>query len=101
MDFREAPPALDLLKQYSALFKVCFPTATNLDELYLTWLYAKNPAGAVVGMDAWDGDRLVAHYVCVPGMASLHGERIRVLLSLNTSNRSVRATSSKPTCSSA
>jgi GNAT superfamily N-acetyltransferase len=63
---------------------VCFPSATHLDARYLRWLYADNPAGAVVGMDAWDGERLAAHYVCVPAEARWLGRDCRVLLSLNT-----------------
>jgi len=84
MEFRETSTAPDRLEQYAALFRVCFPGATHLDERYLAWLYAGNPNGAVMGMDAWDGDRLAAHYVCVPGAASVQGESCRVLLSLNT-----------------
>lgn len=66
------------------LFHRCFPTATHFSAEYLQWLYAENPAGRVVGFDAYDGDRLAAHYVCVPADIDLHGKRARALLSLNT-----------------
>jgi GNAT superfamily N-acetyltransferase len=51
---------------------------------YLRWLYRDNPAGTVVGTDAWDGARLAAHYACVPAAATLEGRDRTVLLSLNT-----------------
>lgn len=69
---------------YEALFRLCFPGADHLDAAYLRWLYADNPDGQVVGFDAWDGDLLAAHYVCIPGRARVDGESCRVLLSLNT-----------------
>jgi len=72
------------LAQYVALFAACFPGTGKFTLDYLRWLYADNPDGVVVGYDAWDGARLAAHYVCVPGMATVGGETVRVLLSLNT-----------------
>lgn len=84
MDFRASSPDPASLRHYAALFKTCFPAATHLGEDYLRWLYAENPAGGVVGMDAWDEGRLAAHYVCVPAAAKLLGHDCRVLLSLNT-----------------
>lgn len=70
--------------RYAGLFSRCFPGAGHLDAAYLDWLYGRNPSGAVVGMDAWDGETLAAHYACIPVEACVRGERTRVLLSLNT-----------------
>jgi GNAT superfamily N-acetyltransferase len=50
----------------------------------LEWLYRHNPEGGVVGMDAWAGDRLAAHYVTIPTRARVQGVEVRGLLSLNT-----------------
>jgi GNAT superfamily N-acetyltransferase len=72
------------LRQYAALFATCFPSATHLDETYLRWLYRENPAGTVVGYNAWEGERLAAHYVCVPASVRVGGMPRRALLSLNT-----------------
>jgi GNAT superfamily N-acetyltransferase len=72
------------LAQYGALFAACFPDASKFTPAYLRWLYADNPDGAAAGYDAWDGERLAAHYVCVPGMVCIGGQEVRVLLSLNT-----------------
>jgi GNAT superfamily N-acetyltransferase len=73
-----------LLAEYARLFAACFPQATHLDATYLQWLYAANPAGPVVGFDAWDGDRLAAHYACVPARMRWDAVPRRALLSLNT-----------------
>jgi len=72
------------LTQYGALFAACFPDASKFTPDYLRWLYADNPDGVAAGFDAWDGERLAAHYVCVPGMARIGGQDVRVLMSLNT-----------------
>lgn len=72
------------LRAYGALFGACFPGVSKFTPDYLRWLYADNPDGAACGFDAWDGERLAAHYVCVPGVAEIGGAPVRVLLSLNT-----------------
>jgi GNAT superfamily N-acetyltransferase len=72
------------LAQYGALFEACFPGTDKFTPAYLAWLYAANPDGAAVGMDAWDGERLAAHYVCIPARAWVEGREVMLLLSLNT-----------------
>lgn len=73
------------LEEYGTLFSACFPDARKLSNLeYLRWLYAANPSGPVVGYDARDGGRLVAHYACVPADVAVDGRTRRGLLSLNT-----------------
>jgi hypothetical protein len=49
---------------------------------YLTWLYFENPRGDVKGFDAFDGDKLVGHYACIP--IKIAGYKKDSLLSLNT-----------------
>jgi GNAT superfamily N-acetyltransferase len=72
------------LSCYVALFAACFPKSDKYSLEYLRWLYCKNPAGAAVGFDAWDGEKLAAHYVSVPADASVGGDTVKILLSLNT-----------------
>ena len=83
---RFAPVQYDpeTLARYSALFGACFPGANKFTPTYLAWLYVANPDGAAVGFDAWDGEQLAAHYVCVPARAWVEGCEVPVLLSLNT-----------------
>lgn len=84
LEFRPSGTDASLLAAYEALFSACFPDAGHLRGDYLRWLYRDNPAGVVVGTDAWDGARLAAHYACVPAAASVGGRDCTVLLSLNT-----------------
>jgi GNAT superfamily N-acetyltransferase len=51
---------------------------------YLRWLYVENPAGVVLGMNAWQGDALAGHYAVVPIKASSDSGIHRAALSLNT-----------------
>jgi GNAT superfamily N-acetyltransferase len=68
----------------AALLRLVFPKARHLTTDYLEWEYAKNPAGEVVGFNAWSGPTLAAHYATVPLVARVKGEERRGLLSLNT-----------------
>ena len=83
---RFAPVEFDqrALAGYNALFRTCFPGTDKFTTAYLDWLYARNPDGPAFGFDAWEGDVLAAHYVCIPARASIEGRVVRVLLSLNT-----------------
>lgn len=72
------------LNKYVSLFSTCFKKSDKYTPNYIRWLYCENPAGSAVGFDAWDGGQLAAHYVCVPAHASVGGNAVNVLLSLNT-----------------
>jgi hypothetical protein len=66
------------------LFKKCFPSSANLSQEYLRWLYLENPIGKACGFDAFEGNELVATYVCIPSLLNLRGASRKGLLSLNT-----------------
>lgn len=72
------------LTRYQALFSQCFTASDKFRPCSLSWLYQENPEGKAIGFDAWDGDQLAAHYVCVPARAMIEGNISSVLLSLNT-----------------
>jgi GNAT superfamily N-acetyltransferase len=72
------------IARYGDLFAACFPGVNKFTPAYLDWLYLANPDGQAVGYDAWDGERLAAHYVCIPARAWVEGKEVLVLLSLNT-----------------
>ncbi|MFT4840732.1 MAG: GNAT superfamily N-acetyltransferase [Planctomycetota bacterium] len=84
MDFRRTAYTPEALLQYERLLQTCFPGSAKYDSKYLAWLYQQNPDGKVVGFDAWEGEELAAHYVCVPATAMVGDRVVRVLLSLNT-----------------
>jgi GNAT superfamily N-acetyltransferase len=71
------------LRAYSTLLNSVFQTE-KFSTAALAWRYRDNPAGQVVGVDAWDGERLAAHYVTCPVDARIDGKKVRGLLSLNT-----------------
>lgn len=72
------------LMRYEALFTTCFSKQNKFSPAALAWLYADNPDGTVIGFDAYDGDTLAAHYVCIPAMIRVNGRLEKTLLSLNT-----------------
>ena len=80
---RPAGTAPAQLEAYSRLLNAAFAT-DSFTTAALAWRYRDNPAGAVVGADAWDGERLAAHYVTCPLEARIDGQVVRGLLSLNT-----------------
>lgn len=84
MDLKPIVVEPEAIRQFAELLAASFPGATHLNETYLTWLYRKNPAGPVFGFNAFDGERLAAHYACVPAPVEIRGERYEALLSLNT-----------------
>jgi GNAT superfamily N-acetyltransferase len=73
---------------YSALLKTCFPdTPANARKFSiesLVWLYTQNPEGLAIGFDAFDEEKLVAHYVCIPRAITGDSGPLKGLLSLNT-----------------
>lgn len=72
------------LTAYSNLLSRVFGAQPKFSTTALSWLYRDNPDGAVVGMDAWAGEHLAAHYVTIPMRARVQGVEARGLLSLNT-----------------
>ncbi|MFC0676875.1 GNAT family N-acetyltransferase [Lysobacter korlensis] len=85
MRFERSRFSEQALARYASLFAACFPTAHKLQRIdYLRWLYLDNPLGEAVGFDAFDGERLAAHYICTRAQVSLEGRPGPALLSLNT-----------------
>ena len=77
------PSTVDRLPEYEALYRTCFPHATHLTAGYLSWLYAANPAGSLVGADALVGDSVIGQVAAVPGDYVLDGRTVRGLLAVN------------------
>lgn len=72
------------LSAYATLLSDVFGAESKFTPDAIAWRYRDNPAGQVVGADAWDGDRLAAHYVACPTVALIDGQPVKGLLSLNT-----------------
>ena len=80
---RPAGTAPAQLEAYGRLLNAAFGT-DKFNTAALAWRYRDNPAGSVVGADAWDGETLAAHYVTCPLEARIDGAVVKGLLSLNT-----------------
>ena len=72
------------LSRVLGLLRQIWPDPDKMTSRYLEWLYAENPDGEAVGVNAWDGDVLAGHYVVVPARVKLLGRSTRALLSLHT-----------------
>ena len=84
LQIRPAGVAPAQLAAYCALLGKVFGAAPKFSAEALAWRYRDNPDGQVVGFDAWDGERLAAHYVTCPTTARIGGASVKGLLSLNT-----------------
>jgi len=83
LEIRPAGAQPAQLNAYSALLNATFAT-DKFNVPALAWRYRDNPAGQVIGADAWDGERLAAHYVACPLEARIDGQMVKGLVSLNT-----------------
>ncbi len=72
------------LDDYVTLFGHAFGGDDKLSRTYLAWQYCDNPHGRVIGMDAFAGDVLVAHYAIIPRRYRLGSTTIPAALSVNT-----------------
>ena len=86
-----APPQIqpthtdpEALGAYAGLLWEVFGAGPKFTPQALAWRYRDNPAGTVVGADAWAGETLAAHYVACPLAATVEGQPLKGLLSLNT-----------------
>lgn len=75
----------EALRESQQLLRTVFgKRADKYSFEYLKWQYADNPAGEVVGFNAYCGDVLAAHYVTLPVFMDIAGRRTKGLLSCNT-----------------
>jgi GNAT superfamily N-acetyltransferase len=72
------------LEACACLLQSAFPRAPHLNAEYLRWLYLDNPAGTVIGYNAWEDNKIIGHYATIPVEIWLDGEACMGLLALNT-----------------
>lgn len=84
VEFARSGARPDQLQAYAALLGAVFGPGPKFTPQALAWRYRDNPAGEVVGTDAWSGQTLAAHYVTCPIRAIVGGQALSGLLSLNT-----------------
>jgi GNAT superfamily N-acetyltransferase len=83
-DIRPTQVDAESIAQYSSLLSDVFHNPKLFTPAYISWQYADNPDGAIVGFNAYAGESLAAHYVTQPMQAMINGQRKKGLLSLNT-----------------
>jgi GNAT superfamily N-acetyltransferase len=83
LEIRPAEVSTERLADYASLLNATFG-GNKFNMNALAWRYRDNPMGRIVGVDAWDGDRLAAHYITCPMQAKIEGRVVRGLLSMNT-----------------
>jgi GNAT superfamily N-acetyltransferase len=60
-----------------------FPGAHKFSRAFLQWQYYDNPAGAPLGCNIDDGERLIGHLMGIPLNVRLHGQPAVVTLIMN------------------
>ena len=73
---------LNLLSDYLNLYKTCFPGFKKNIE-YFRWLYENNPMGNYVGIDAFDGNKLIGQIGGIPYDFKFRNNDIKTLVSIN------------------
>lgn len=69
----------------SSFFESIYGENTKLTYDYLSWFYRDNPAGSVIGFNAFDeSNNIIAHYALVPISGCLFGNKSKLVLSVNT-----------------
>ena len=84
MKFSEIRTDDSSIKACVDLLQAAFPQASHLNAAYLQWLYRHNPAGPVIGYNAWEGNKIIGHYAAIPVDIYLDGDACTGLLALNT-----------------
>lgn len=73
------------IREIQQLLQLVFEkNASKFSLDYLKWQYLENPAGPVVGFNAYKDDVLAAHYETVPVFMNINGEKTLGLLSKDT-----------------
>ncbi len=72
------------IADYVGLFGASFAGDDKLNADYLHWQYLANPHGQVIGVDAFMGGALVAHYAIIPRRYRLGTQVFDAALSVNT-----------------
>ena len=79
--FRPAVP--EDLERTVELMGLGFPAAHKFSRAFLQWQYYDNPAGAPLGCNSDDGERLIGHLMGIPLNVRLHGAPAVATLIMN------------------
>tara|TARA_B100001057_G_scaffold68788_2_gene62571 strand:+ start:88 stop:924 length:837 start_codon:yes stop_codon:yes gene_type:complete len=73
---------LNIIHNYFDLYKRCFKDYDK-NIAYLKWLYSENPKGNFIGIDAFDGYKLVGQIGGIPLNFKFFNNPIKTLISIN------------------
>lgn len=74
---------LSLVSKYLILYKKCFKNFNKNSE-YLNWLYAKNPLGNYIGIDAFDENKIIGQLGGIPINLKFYNKHIKTFVLVNT-----------------
>ena len=81
--FKQAKTDGQSIDRYVALLKFVFNKPEIFTKEYIEWLYKDNPYGEAIGLDAFEGEVLVAHYATAPINYVYNGRQMKGLLAVN------------------
>ncbi|MDR1724924.1 MAG: GNAT family N-acetyltransferase [Bacteroidales bacterium] len=66
-----------------SLLQKAFPKATKFTPDFLKWQYVENPLGKCIGYNAFDGEKMISHYIGLPIEMNLFGSQCKGILPIN------------------
>ena len=72
----------DLEKLVDLQYEV-YPDKTFSIDGFKNW-YIENPSGRVISFNAWNGEKMIAHYACIPKKMLINGEIVLGIHSMAT-----------------
>src|ERR1700746_2375930 len=72
------------IREIAELLRIVFPGTKKYSDKFIQWQYRDNPDGKIIGFNAYENGKLVAHYAVMPMAAMIFGKEEKSLLSLNT-----------------
>jgi hypothetical protein len=72
------------LQDVCRLLQKVYPKTSKFTLEYIKWQYLENPNGKAIGFNAYDSDKVVAHYVGLPVRMMIFGKSLKGVVSINT-----------------
>lgn len=73
------------LQELSSFLSKVFPKTDKFSPEFVKWQYRECPDGAMIGFNAYDGDRLVSHFAALPLKMSFYKKIYKGAVSINVS----------------
>lgn len=73
------------LQELSSFLSKVFPKTDKFSSEFVKWQYRECPDGAMIGFNAYDGDRLVSHFAALPLKMSFYKKIYKGAVAINVS----------------